>query len=99
MDALVASPSFFVVANEGRVQGFYRATRQQGRAGHAVSLGTFAIAPAAQGTGVARSILEEAISRLHSESATRFQLPRHQVLSEARVRTQRHTAIGLQALQ
>ncbi|WP_407351131.1 GNAT family N-acetyltransferase [Luteimonas sp. R10] len=66
--------SFFVVEDEGRVQGFYRITRQEGRAGHVVGLGTFAIAPEARGTGLARSILEAAIARLHSEGVTRVEL-------------------------
>jgi RimJ/RimL family protein N-acetyltransferase len=74
MDELVASESFFVVEIEGCVQGFYRATRQEGRAGHVASLGTFAIAPESRGTGLAKSILEEAILRLHHEGVTRIEL-------------------------
>lgn len=74
MDELVASKSFFVVENKGCVQGFYRISRQEGRASHVACLGTFAIAPKAQGTGLARSIVEEAILRLHSEGVTRVEL-------------------------
>ena len=53
---LVASKSFYVVENSGRVQGFYRASRHEGRARHAAYLGTFAVAPEARGTGLAKSI-------------------------------------------
>lgn len=74
MDELVASGSFFVVEDAGRVQGFYRITRQEGRAGHVAGLGTFAVAPEARGTGLARSILEQAIARLHAEGVTRVEL-------------------------
>jgi putative acetyltransferase len=71
---LVASKSFYVVENSGRVQGFYRASRHEGRARHAAYLGTFAVAPEARGTGLAKSIIETAISRLHSEGVTRIEL-------------------------
>jgi putative acetyltransferase len=74
LNDLVASRSFYVVENQGRVQGFYRAARHEGRAHHAAYLGTFAVAPQARGTGLARSILETVISRLHAEGVTRVEL-------------------------
>jgi RimJ/RimL family protein N-acetyltransferase len=71
---LIASHCFYVVEVDGSVQGFYRATRHQGRARHAAYLGTFAVAPRAHGTGLARSIVETAIARLHAEGVTRVEL-------------------------
>lgn len=74
MDELLASRSFFVVEDQGRVLGFYRTRRQQGRAAHVACIGTFAIAPDARGSGLARAVLEQAISRLQSEGVTRVEL-------------------------
>jgi RimJ/RimL family protein N-acetyltransferase len=71
---LIASNSFYVVEVDGGVQGFYRASRHQGRARHAAYLGTFAVAPEARGTGLARSIIETVISRLNAEGVTRVEL-------------------------
>jgi len=71
---LVASQSFYIVEHSGRVQGFYRTSRYEGRERHVAYLGTFAVAPEARGTGLARSIIETAISRLHSEGVTRIEL-------------------------
>jgi putative acetyltransferase len=71
---LVASNSFYVVEVGGAVRGFYRASRHQGRARHAAYLGTFAVAPEARGTGLAKSIIETALSRLNAEGVTRVEL-------------------------
>jgi ribosomal protein S18 acetylase RimI-like enzyme len=71
---LVASQSFYVVEVDGAVQGFYCATRHAGRARHAAYLGTFAVAPAARGTGLARSIIETALARLNAEGVIRVEL-------------------------
>lgn len=71
---LVAGKSFHVVETGGRVQGFYRASRHEGRARHVAYLGTFAVSPQARGTGLARSIIEAAIARLHAEGVTRVEL-------------------------
>lgn len=74
MAALVESRSFYVVELDGRIQGFYRTTRHEGRARHAAYLGTLAVAPQAHGTGLARAIVEEAIARLHAEGVLRIEL-------------------------
>ena len=71
---LVASQSFYIVEQSGRVQGFYRTSRYEGRERHVAYLGTFAVAPEARGIGLARSIIETAISRLHSDGVTRIEL-------------------------
>ena len=74
MEQLVGSRTFFVVEREGRIQGFYRTVRQEGRARHVASLGPLAVAPEARGSGLARSMLETAIARLHAEGVVRVEL-------------------------
>jgi RimJ/RimL family protein N-acetyltransferase len=73
-EELIASRSFFVVERDGRVQGFYKTSRHEGRARHVAYLGTFAVTTEARGTGMAKSIVEEAIARLQSEGVTRVEL-------------------------
>jgi ribosomal protein S18 acetylase RimI-like enzyme len=73
-DALLASRNFYIVEVGGRVEGFYRITRYEGRAAHGAYLGTFAVAPEAQGTGLARRIIEDAIARLRAEGIRRVEL-------------------------
>ena len=55
---LVASQSFYIVEHSGRVQGFYRTSRYEGRERHVAYLGTFAVAPRSTGDWFARSIIE-----------------------------------------
>ncbi len=74
LNALLASKSFYVVEQDAHVQGFYRITRREGRARHVAYFGTFAIAPTAQGSGLARSILETVIARLGAEGVRRIEL-------------------------
>lgn len=74
MQQLVTSKSFYVVEREGRVQGFYRAFRYEGRSHHVAYIGTLAVAPEARGSGLAQSMLETAIARLHSEGVVRVEL-------------------------
>ena len=71
---LVESESFYLVESDGQVQGFYRAARHEGRSQHSAYLGTFAVAPKARATGLAKSIIETAISRLQAEGVTRIEL-------------------------
>lgn len=73
-DALVASGQFHVVERDGRIVGFYRVSRHEGRARHAACLGTFAIAPEAQGSGLATSILETVFARLATDGVLRIEL-------------------------
>jgi putative acetyltransferase len=74
MEKLVASQSFYVVEREGSIQGFYRISRHEGRARHVAYLGTLAVSPEARGTGLARSMVETAIARLHAEGVVRIEL-------------------------
>jgi RimJ/RimL family protein N-acetyltransferase len=73
-EALLATRRFYVVEVDGRVQGFYKALRQEGRAAHVAYLGTIAVDPAAHGSGLARRMLEEAIDILKQEGIIRVQL-------------------------
>lgn len=71
---LIATGSFYVVEDGDRILGIYRAARHEGRASHVAYLGTFAIAAEVRGTGLAKAIIETAISRLHAEGVTRVEL-------------------------
>lgn len=73
-EALVRSQSFYVWDAEGRVRGFCRASRHEGRASHAAYIGTFAVAPDAQGSGLARRIIEQIIQTLQAEGVLRVEL-------------------------
>jgi RimJ/RimL family protein N-acetyltransferase len=93
MSDLVESKSFYVVVSDGEVQGFYRVARNKGRSQHSAYLGTFAVAPKARATGLARSIIETAISRLHAEGVTRIEL----TLEEDNVRALKfYTKLGFE---
>lgn len=73
-EALLATGRFYVVEVDGRVRGFYKALRQDGRCAHVAYLGTLAVDPAAQGTGLARRMLDEAIACLRHEDVRRIEL-------------------------
>ena len=74
MQGLLAGRSFYVVECEGRVRGFYRSSRGDGRSRHVARLGTLAVAPEEQGSGLARSMIETAIAGLHADGVTRIEL-------------------------
>ncbi len=59
---------------DGRIAGFYRAPRHEGRAHHVAMLSTLAMHPDFQGKGVAREMVEDAIERLAREGVTRIEL-------------------------
>ncbi len=73
-DGLVASRCFFVCEVAGEVAGFYKATRQAGRASHVASLGTLAVAPRFQGRGVAHAMVVDAIEQLRDAGVKRIEL-------------------------
>jgi putative acetyltransferase len=72
--AMLASGGFYVVEVAGQVKGFYKVTRHEGRASHVAYLGTLAVAPEAQGSGLARAMIEEAMSILQNEGVSRIEL-------------------------
>lgn len=71
---LLAAGGFYVVEREGRVAGFYRITQCEGRARHVAQLGTLAVAPEFQGSGLAREIVEGAIGQMRSLGVRRVEL-------------------------
>ena len=73
-EAFVRSGRFFVFEEKGRIAGFYRATRFDGRGAHVAELGALAVDPDAQGTGVAQRMLTDAIAMLKAEGVTRIEL-------------------------
>lgn len=72
--ALCAGGGFHVYELEGALAGFYRVTRQAGRARHVASLGTLAVDPRWHGKGVARDMVEGAIRALHADGVLRIDL-------------------------
>lgn len=71
---LLAGGDFYVYEVEGELAGFYRAARYSGRAHHVAYLGTLAIAPAFQGKGIARVMIEETLSSLKADGVRRVEL-------------------------
>jgi len=74
LKSLIDGGNFYVVQDQEQIQGFYRISRQAGRARHVAYLGTFAIAPRAQGTGLAASIVGHVIDTLKAEGVLRMEL-------------------------
>jgi len=73
-DALLATGRFVVVEIDGGVRAFYRTARYEGRTAHVAMIGTFAVAPDAQGSGLAALVIDHAIAQLRAEGVTRVEL-------------------------
>lgn len=73
-DPLFESGCFYVYEVAGQVMGFYKAQRHIGRAAHVAYLGTLAVAPQAQGQGIAVAMLQDAIARLRYAGIKRVEL-------------------------
>jgi putative acetyltransferase len=71
---LLASGGFYVVEREGKVAGFYRITQFEGRARHVAQLGTLAVDPKFQGSGLARDMVSDAIERMKALGVRRAEL-------------------------
>ena len=71
---MVESRRFFVYELDGRIAGFYRATRYPGRVQHVASLGTLAVDPALHGQGVALAMVSQAIDELKAAGVKRVEL-------------------------
>ena len=71
---LVESRRFFIYELNGRIAGFYRATRYPGRVQHVASLGTLAVDPALHGQGVALAMVSQAIDELKAAGVKRIEL-------------------------
>jgi putative acetyltransferase len=73
-DPLFESGCFYVYEVDGQVQGFYKVQRHIGRAAHVAYLGTLAVAPEVQGSGVAWAMMRDAIDRLRNAGILRVEL-------------------------
>lgn len=73
-DALLATGAFYVVEREGQVAGFYRIVQFEGRARHVAQLGTLAVDPGYQGSGLARDMVASAIERMKALGVRRVEL-------------------------
>jgi putative acetyltransferase len=73
-DGLVAAGGFYVVEREGQVAGFYRITQFEGRARHVALLGTLAVDPKYQGSGLARDMVAGAIEQMRALGVRRVEL-------------------------
>ena len=71
---LLAAENFFVEERNGAVAGFYRVTRHEGRASHVAELGTLAVHPDWQGSGLAREMVAAALAGLKAAGVIRVQL-------------------------
>lgn len=71
---LLADGQFHAVEDGGELVGFYRTLRYDGRASHVAYLGTLAVDPARQGQGIARQMVEHAVSQLFAAGVQRVQL-------------------------
>ena len=71
---LVESRSFFIYEAEGRIAGFYRATRYPGRVSHVACFGTLAVDPSLHGKGIAHAMVSDGIARLVAEGVKRIEL-------------------------
>jgi ribosomal protein S18 acetylase RimI-like enzyme len=70
----LAAGNFFVAEREGVVAGFYRVTHFEGRASHVAEIGTLAVRPDLQGSGLARDMIAGALASLKAEGIIRVQL-------------------------
>jgi len=71
---MLASGRFFVWEADGRVAGFYRTTRYPGRVSHVALLGTLAVDPRCQGSGIAHAMVTDALRCLRAEGIRRVEL-------------------------
>jgi RimJ/RimL family protein N-acetyltransferase len=73
-DGLLAAGGFYVVEREGKVAGFYRIMQFEGRARHVAQLGTLAVDPKFQGSGLARDIVASALEQMKALGVRRAEL-------------------------
>lgn len=73
-NSLLATGAFYVVEREGRIAGFYRIMQFEGRARHVAQLGTLAVDPEFQGSGLAREMVAGAIEQVTALGVRRVEL-------------------------
>ena len=73
-DEMLQRGNFFVYEVNGQIAGMYGAWRHIARAAHVAYLGTLAVRPDLQGTGIAKEMVEDAIAKLRAEGVKRVEL-------------------------
>jgi putative acetyltransferase len=73
-ERLVEDGTFHVCEHESTIAGFYRVQKHAGRASHVAYLGTLAVAPHAQGRGIAKQMVQSVIERLKASGFRRVEL-------------------------
>lgn len=73
-DPLFESGCFYVYEIDSVVQGFYQVQRHRGRAAHVAYLGTLAVAPSAHGSGIAKAMMTDVLTRLRNTGIRRVEL-------------------------
>jgi RimJ/RimL family protein N-acetyltransferase len=73
-DGMRSAGGFYVVEREGRVAGFYRILPFDGRARHVAQLGTQAVDPRFQGSGLAQEIVAGALEQMKALGIRRAEL-------------------------
>lgn len=73
-NGLLSSGGFYVVERDGAVAGFYRISQFEGRARHVAQLGTLAVDPKHQGSGLAREMVEAALEQMKALGIRRVEL-------------------------
>jgi putative acetyltransferase len=71
---LMDNDSLHVVEMNGQVAGFVKFNRQHGRAAHVATLGPLAISPSYHGSGLAGTMVRDAIDMLSTDGVTRVEL-------------------------
>jgi len=71
---LLAAGHFYVVEREGKIAGFYRLTLFEGRARHVAQLGTLAVDPQFQGSGLAADMVTGAVEQMRRLGVRRVEL-------------------------
>jgi putative acetyltransferase len=71
---LLSGGRFYVVERAGAIAGFYRIIQFEGRARHVAQLGTLAVDPKWQGTGLAAEMVAGAIEQMRALGVIRVEL-------------------------
>ena len=71
---LLAAGGFYVVERDGKVAGFFRIMQFEGRARHVAQLGTLAVDPKFQGSGLAGEMVASALEQMRALGVRRAEL-------------------------
>lgn len=71
---MVNAQNFFVYDLDSEIAGFLKVSQHPGRASHVAYIGSLAIKPSHQGSGLARKIISEVIAELKENGFKRIEL-------------------------